>query len=119
VKAFQREAEPSGQQVDTAMVAELRERMPIDEQVEPIAPNSMQSLGNRNVKRTDLEEALRELPSNERLVFLLRDVESYSPDQVAELLELNRSQVERTLLSARIRLRSVLANQAQPRSQAA
>jgi RNA polymerase sigma-70 factor (ECF subfamily) len=66
-------------------------------------------LGQRNVKRTDMEEAVRELPANERMIFLLRDVEGYDADRVAELLQITRQQVERTLFSARIRLRTILA----------
>jgi RNA polymerase sigma-70 factor (ECF subfamily) len=69
-------------------------------------------LAGRNVRRTDLEEALQELPPNERIVFLLRDVEGYDADRVAELIEIPRPQVERTLLAARIRMRNVLARPA-------
>ncbi len=110
VRAFGTQQEPNGQQVDTAMVDELRERLPIDEEAEAPAPSTL-SLGGRNVKRTDLEEAVKDLPANERLVFLLRDVEGYSPDKVAELLKSTRQQVERTVFAARMRLRTILAQQ--------
>ena len=117
VRAFEAQDEPNGQQVDRAMVSELRERLPIDEEAEaPVA--SAAGLGGRNVKRTDLEEAVKELPANERLVFLLRDVEGYSADKVAELLESNKQQVERTVFAARIRLRAILS-QAAANAQAA
>jgi DNA-directed RNA polymerase specialized sigma24 family protein len=43
------------------------------------------------------------------MIFLLRDVEGYDADRVAELLQITRQQVERTLFSARIRLRTILA----------
>ena len=76
-------------------------------------------LSGRNVKRTELEEALKELPPNERIVFLLRDVEGYPAEKVAELLELPRQQVERTLLCARIRMRNVLTGHADRRAEAA
>lgn len=109
VRAFRRVDEPDGACVDCAMVEELRERMPLDEQATPATATPGESLSGRNVKRTDMEEALRELPPNERMVFLLRDVEGYDADRVAALLEVSRQQVERTLFSARIRMRSALA----------
>jgi RNA polymerase sigma-70 factor, ECF subfamily len=110
VRAFGQAEEPDGRCVDCALVDELRERLPLDEQAEPAEPSQSPSLGKRNVKRTDMEEAVRELPANERMVFLLRDVEGYDADRVAELLQITRQQVERTLFSARIRLRTILAS---------
>jgi RNA polymerase sigma-70 factor, ECF subfamily len=114
VRAFQQVEEPDGACVDCAMVQELRERMPLDEQAEPATPLPSDTLSGRNVKRTDMEEALRELPPNERMVFLLRDVEGYDADRVAALLSLPQQQVERTLLSARIRIRRTLAGMERP-----
>lgn len=114
VRAFSQVDEPDGKCVDCAMVEELRERMPLDEQTAPAAPVPGESLSGRNVRRTDMEEALKELPPNERMVFLLRDVEGYDADRVAGLLEVSRQQVERTLLSARIRMRSTLAAMERP-----
>ena len=90
-------------------VNELRERMPLDEQADPAEAVPGQTLSRRNVKRTEMEEALKDLPPNERIVFLLRDVEGYDADRVAGLLDIPRQQVERTLFSARIRMRSALA----------
>ncbi len=109
VRAFDRAEEPDAKCVDTAMVDELRQRMPIDEVAIPVEAPASAGLAGRNVKRTELEEALKELPPNERLVFLLRDVEGYSSEKVAELVEVPRQQVEQTLLAARLRMRSVLA----------
>jgi RNA polymerase sigma-70 factor (ECF subfamily) len=119
VRAFEKQPEPNGQQVDMAIVDELRERMPIDEVAEPLASVGTPGLGGRQIKRTDLEEALKDLPPNERLTFLLRDVEGYPAEKVAELLDIPRQQVERTLFSARIRLRSILATIATANAQAA
>jgi RNA polymerase sigma-70 factor (ECF subfamily) len=109
VRAFRQAEEPDGRCVDCALVNELRERMPLDEQAAPAEAVPGPALGGRNVKRTEMEEALKELPPNERMVFLLRDVEGYDADRVAALLEIPRQQVERTLFSARIRMRTVLA----------
>lgn len=114
VRAFRSAEEPDGRCVDCALVTELRERLPLDEQSAPATPASTTALSSRNVRRTDLEEAVRELPANERLVFLLRDVEGYDADRVAALVELPRAQVERTLLFARIRIRGLLAQMERP-----
>jgi RNA polymerase sigma-70 factor (ECF subfamily) len=114
IRAFHQAEEPDGNCVDCSLVSELRERMSLDEQAPPAEAEPGLILGGRNIKRTDMEEALRELPPNERMVFLLRDVEGYDPDRVAGLLEIPRQQVERTLFSARIRMRSALAKLQRP-----
>jgi RNA polymerase sigma-70 factor (ECF subfamily) len=114
VRAFRQAEEPDGQCVDCSLVSELREHMPLDEQAPPAKPEPGLSIAGRNVKRTDMEEALRELPPNERMIFLLRDVEGYDPDRVADLLQITRQQVERTLFSARIRMRTALAKLHRP-----
>jgi RNA polymerase sigma-70 factor, ECF subfamily len=114
VRAFRQADEPDGHCVDCSLVSELRERMPLDERVPPAQAEPGLTITGRNVKRTDMEEALRELPPNERMVFLLRDVEGYDADRVAGLLEIPRQQVERTLFSARIRMRTALARQQRP-----
>jgi RNA polymerase sigma-70 factor (ECF subfamily) len=122
VRAFETDPEPDGCGVDEAMVDELRERLPIQTAAPVATPSPNESvhggLQGRNVKRTELEEALKELPPNERIVFLLRDVEGYPAERVAELLEVTRPQVERALLSARIRLRQALSRQL-PQAEAA
>jgi RNA polymerase sigma-70 factor, ECF subfamily len=114
VRAFRQAEEPDGRCVDCSLVNELRERMPLDEQVAPAEAVPGQSLGGRNVKRTEMEEALKELPPNERMVFLLRDVEGYDADRVAALLDIPRQQVERNLFSARIRMHTTLAAMQRP-----
>jgi RNA polymerase sigma-70 factor (ECF subfamily) len=114
VEAFRRAEEPDGRCIDCSLVNELRQRMPLDEQPAPAEAVPGQTLSGRNVKRTEMEEALKELPPNERMVFLLRDVEGYDADRVAALLEIPRQQVERTLFSARIRIRTSLAAMQRP-----
>ena len=114
VRAFRQAEEPDGRCVDCALVNELRERLPLDEQAAPAEAVAGPSLDGRNVKRTEMEEALKELPPNERMVFLLRDVEGYDADRVAGLLGIPRQQVERTLFSARIRIRTTLARMQRP-----
>ena len=113
-RAFRQAEEPDGRCVDFALVSELRERMPLDVQTPPAQPDPSLTISGRNVKRTEMEEALKELPPNERMIFLLRDVEGYDAERVAALLEIPPRQVERCLFSARIRLRAALATMQRP-----
>lgn len=108
VRAFQKDAEPDGFGVDSSLVCELAQRFSL-RQEQPAAVVSQDSaLGEAHVHRSDLEAAIQQLPANERLVFLLRDVEGYSPEATAKLLEVPLPQIERTAFSARIRLRQML-----------
>lgn len=113
-KAFGAVEEPTGSDVDSALIDELRQRSHLDAELEaqtPVATGRVE-LGadlSRNVKRTDLEEAIQELPGSERLLFLLRDVEGYSPDAIAQLLKMPEAEVRRKVMATRIRLRRILA----------
>jgi RNA polymerase sigma-70 factor (ECF subfamily) len=93
----------------------LRQRFSLG-QNEPSSPpvvngevNPNLHLTRHNVRRTDLEEAIQILPPTERLMFLLRDVEGYSPAEISRLIEIPESQIQRMLFSARVRLRRELA----------
>ena len=112
VRAFQQSEQPDAFAVDSALIGELSERFPLqtEEPAAVISPGL--SLSHRNVRRPDLEAAVRSLPANERLLFLLRDVEGYPPEMIARLLEIPDAQVRRACFSARIRLCQVLAEQA-------
>lgn len=114
IKAFSAVEEPAGPDVDSALIDELRQRSLLDAAPEPQTSVTLDTAQpgadlSRNVKRTDLEEAIQELPSTERLLFLLRDVEGYSPDAIAKLLKMPEPEVRRTLMAARIHLRRILA----------
>jgi len=109
VATLQQHRRPSADQLDRALMSQLHQRMSLDP-VPPVESGSA-SLGGRNVRRTDLEEALWQLPGRERLCFLLRDVEGYSPARIAALLQTSASDVQRTVLSARIRIRRLLLEQ--------
>ncbi len=109
VKAFQATEEPDAKQIDTCLIGELRERVSFDETLAPVEASTEDSLANRNVKKTELEEALRELPPTERLAFLLKDVEGYSIPAISERMKVSATDLPGILMNARIRLRSVLA----------
>ncbi len=108
IGAFEAAAEPSGQGVDQALLEGLERRfaMAPTPAAQPV-PGA--SLHRGPARRTDLEEALGALPPRERLVFLLRDVEGYAALKISSLLRVDEMEVQRTLLSARIRMRNALS----------
>lgn len=112
VRAFQQQERPDGFTVDSALVHELSQRFPLQEQEAPAVIVPGAGTGHRNVRRPDLEAAVRNLPASERLLFLLRDVEGYSSAMISRLLGIPESQVQRSCFSARIRLGQLLAEQA-------
>lgn len=109
LEAFAQQVRPSIDDLDRALMSELHQRLSFSP-VEPISPGSEPSAGlaEGNVRRTDLEEALWQLPTVERLCFLLRDVEGYPASRVAGLLQASEVEVKRTLFSARMRMRNLL-----------
>jgi RNA polymerase sigma-70 factor (ECF subfamily) len=125
VTAFKAKEDPGGPDVDAALVQQLRQRSILVHEIPEPDPQAdlceepSAGLEGRNVKRTDLEEAIQYLPAQERLLFLLRDVEGYAPAAIAQLLEMTEQQVNRTLFAARLRLRRVLAEAHQETQKAA
>ena len=109
VRAFQQQERPDGFTVDSALVHELSQRFPLQEEEAPAVIGPGAGTSHRNVRRPDLEAAVRNLPANERLLFLLRDVEGYSPAMISRLLGIPESQIQRSCFSARIRLCQLLA----------
>jgi len=113
VTAFRKADTPDSREVDSALMAELRKRFMLDRCQATLdiqaGSGERASLEGRNVRRTELEEAIHTLPADERLLFLLRDVEGYSLTAISELLTIPEAKVQRGLISARIRLRRALA----------
>ena len=123
VHAFQAAAEATGtkpadarpgiEQIDRGLLAELMRRFTLapppsaEQSVNEADTSAAGPMGN--VRRTDLEEAIWGLPDEERLLFLLRDVEGYAPERIAELLTWPLPTVRKTLLMARLHLRQQLA----------
>jgi RNA polymerase sigma-70 factor (ECF subfamily) len=109
VRAFEVTPKPDSTVIDSALIAGLRLHFSLT----PAAPASITAsseMNGRNVLRTDLEEAIQELPPIERLAFLLRDVEGYSTEAISKLMDVSQPEVTRVLFSARIRLRGILAD---------
>ncbi len=98
VRAFQQQERPDAFAVDSALMQELSERFPLRTEESPAVLVPGAGLNHRNVRRPDLEMAVRNLPPNERLLFLLREVEGYSPAMISRLLDISEAQVAPLLL---------------------
>jgi RNA polymerase sigma-70 factor (ECF subfamily) len=59
--------------------------------------------------RQALDQAVRRLPANLRVVFVMRDMEGLSIQDTAEALSLSENNVKTRLLRARLRLRQELS----------
>lgn len=108
VTAFAQQRTPDGATVDRALVGELGRRFSFEAEASAV-PDASTELDYASSRRTDMEEALNTLPPLERLVFLLRDVEGYPGAKVAPLVKQSELEVQRTLFSARVRMRNALA----------
>ena len=107
--------EPGLEQVDRALLTQLQQRFSLAmsrETAQPADNLNAVSTGSAfvgNVRRTDMEEAVQSLPDTERLLFLLRDVEGYTPERIAELLSCPVANVRQTVHAARIHMRQQLS----------
>ncbi len=99
---------PDAATVDLALLAELERRFSLAPEAAAI-PDPGATLPRGQVRRTELEESVGTLPARERLVFLLRDVEGYDAGRIGGLLGCDELEVQKTLVSARIRMRNALA----------
>ncbi len=116
IEAFQQGTSPTIATLDEALMTQFHRRFSLDPV--PAVTSEIEGLGKRNVRRTDLEEAVWQMPERERLCFLLRDVEGYDNARIAGLLQTSEHEVQRTVLSARLRMRSLLREQGLLRDQA-
>lgn len=107
IQAFSMNSQPDAQDVDEALLAQLEQRFLLAPTVAAM-PDRGIALQHGQVRRTDLEEAVAVLPARERLVFLLHDVEGYFLGKVGALLGSDEHEVQKTLISARIRMRNAL-----------
>lgn len=113
---------PDGMTVDLAFLAQLRRLMPIGDCTLTLPTfddiSTRGQIAQRNVLRTELETALLGLPATERLIYLLRDVESYLPERIALLMSLTEPQIKLALMAARLRLRQLLSERVAAQSAA-
>jgi RNA polymerase sigma-70 factor (ECF subfamily) len=108
-KVFLTSVKPTAEQIDRALIAQLRESRPIGvltlicdqaKEVHQVRTNTM---------RVHLERAVVQLPATERLIFLLHDVERRDHPSIARLVGLSEAESINGLHQARLRIRELLA----------
>jgi len=110
LRAFSKEASPLAEDLDRALLAELREIMPVGHLTVRCAPSERTLSVRSNIKRCNLERAVVQLPATERLIFLMHDVEQYDHTRIAVTLGLTEQESRSGLHQARLRLRELLAH---------
>ena len=111
-RTFAFSSHPDAESVDRALVAELRELMPLGPLTLQCAPCANVVGLRRNTKRVELERAVVQLPATERLIFLFHDVERYDHARISRTLGLSEQESAYGLHQARLRLRELLASRA-------
>jgi RNA polymerase sigma-70 factor, ECF subfamily len=108
-RAFAKYGAPAPEEIDCALIAEARQRMPLGALTLDCPPCD-ESLGvRRNTLRVDLERAVVQLPNTERMIFLMHDVENYNHARIARILGLTENESRCGLHQARLRIRELLA----------
>ncbi len=108
--AFELNALPSVEQIDQALISELRSVASIGSFTLDCAAATRTLSVRNNVLRIELERALVQLPATEKLIFVLHDVERYSHERIAQILSITESESQNGLHQARLRIRELLAN---------
>jgi DNA-directed RNA polymerase specialized sigma24 family protein len=108
-RAFSASRQPSSEQIDQSLLKELRDLMPIGVLTLHLTSTSTHAVRG-NVKRIHMERAVVQIPSTERLAFLLHDVEGYSATQVSNLLGLSVDEVKEGVHQARLLMRELIAD---------
>jgi RNA polymerase sigma-70 factor (ECF subfamily) len=107
--AFLATPNPSVEDIDQALVTELKQTFDIPVFTLNCVPSNQVRNVRSNILRTDLELAVIELPATEKLIFLMHDLEGYDHDRVARLLGITERESRLGLHQARLRLRELLA----------
>ena len=110
-QAFGASDQPAPEDIDRALISELREYTFSDLRTPTLccSPCNLVLSVRRNVLRVDLERAVVQLPDTEKLMFLLHDVEGYDHSRIARLLGVPESESRRGVHQARLRMRELLA----------
>ena len=108
-RAFGGAAAPSAEEIDRALIAELRQYMPLGRLTLDCAPAEKVLSVRHNTLRVDLERAVIQLPATEKLIFLMHDVEGYDHAHIARLLSITEDGARNGLHQARLRMRELLA----------
>jgi RNA polymerase sigma-70 factor (ECF subfamily) len=101
---------PGADEVDRALLHELRQCMSIGKLTLECQTVTRVLSVRRNTLRVDLERAVVQLPSTEKMIFVLHDVEQYPHGRVARLLGISEDESIHGLHQARLRLRELLVS---------
>ncbi len=108
-RAFADNDAPTDEEIDIALLQELRDCMAIGALTLNCAPCDKVLSVRRNLLRVELERAVMQLPSTEKLIFLMHDVEDYTFGRISRTLGLSQTEIRRGLHQARLRIRELLA----------
>jgi DNA-directed RNA polymerase specialized sigma24 family protein len=108
-RAFASSQEPTADEIDRALISELREYISLGPLTLDCAPSDRVLSVRRNTMRVDLERAVVQLPNTERMIFLMHDVERYDHTRIASLLKISLQSSIEGLHQARLRMRELLA----------
>jgi len=100
---------PTVEDVDRALVGELRKTFHIPVFTLSCAPATQVRNVRRNTLRTELEAAVLQLPATEKLIFLMHDVERFEHEYIARLLGITDRESRLALHQGRLYLRELLA----------
>lgn len=109
-RAFAHTEAPSDELIDRLFLAEVRELMPVGTLTLDCAIATEVESIRRNVKRIHLERAVVQLPSTERLIFVMHDGEGYSHERIARTLGITEKESQGGLHQARLRIRELVAD---------
>ena len=105
LRAFAGSSCPGTEQIDQALLAEIREITPLGAlQLNGTAAPHARSVCGK-VKRVHLERAVVQLPATEKLIFLLHDVEGYDHLRISRLLGIQENESRLGLHQARVQIR--------------
>lgn len=108
-RAFGHSRQPSAEDIDRALITELRDIMPLGNLTLNCSPCERVLGVRRNTLRVELECAVVQLPATEKLMFVMHDVEGYNHARVARLLGVTEDESRHGVHQARLRMRELLA----------
>src|SRR5271165_3762205 len=104
-RAFGRQAEPTADEIDRALIDELGSYFDLRTLTLNCTPCDQVISVRNNTLRVDLECAVVRLPHAEKMMFLLHDVEGYDHARIDWLLGVTEEESQRGVHQARLRLR--------------
>jgi RNA polymerase sigma-70 factor (ECF subfamily) len=108
-RAFAYRDRPTPEEIDCALVDELRACTLVGVLTLNCAPCDKVFSVRHSKLRVDLELAVVQLPGTERLIFLMHDVEGYDHARIAKTLGVTEAESRSGLHQARLRMRELLA----------